>query len=181
MCHTRRISASALFGATRKNAESTRHRRTSCTPASTDSGLRLIRNQQVAGSIPAGGSLISVSYIGDSRPQAPGVANGVAGVGGMMRPRRQPKNLQPRCFGRPRVYQPQRPSSESRMKERGFHRPAKTRNWWTSSGKCSASNSGRAFSGAVAAFGAAGSPVSDAGKQAEESAGRGGSKMSWAR
>jgi len=47
VCHTRRISASALSGTNRKNAASTRQRRTICTPASADYGPRLIRSQEV--------------------------------------------------------------------------------------------------------------------------------------
>jgi hypothetical protein len=46
----------AVFGTVSKNVESMRPRRTNCTPAFADYALRLIRNQQVAGSIPAGGS-----------------------------------------------------------------------------------------------------------------------------
>ena len=63
VCHRRRIPASATSGMARKNAESTRPRRTIRPPASVHYALRLIRNQQVAGSNPAGGFVFRSRFL----------------------------------------------------------------------------------------------------------------------
>jgi len=55
VCHTRWIDTSASSGTAPQDTEFTWHRRTTRPPAFTNYHVRLIRNQQVAGSIPGGG------------------------------------------------------------------------------------------------------------------------------